>query len=94
MAKVDTRLELDDALLRTVDFVAEQLGRTREEVLEDSVRRGLAARRLGDVLAGVRARSDLDEEQATRVAYEELRAARIRRTVPPDPSHTRDDSPL
>lgn len=74
MAKV----ELDDTVLRTVDSVAAQLGRSREGVLEDSVRRGLAARNLGEVLARVRTRSDLNEEQATRVAYGEVRAARCR----------------
>lgn len=86
MAKV----ELDDTVLRTVDTVAEQLGRSREEVLEDSVRRGLAARNLGEVLARVRTRSDLNEDQATRVAYDEVRAARAARRDSRDSSDPRD----
>lgn len=90
MAKV----EVDDTVLRTVDTVAEQLGRSREEVLEDSVRRGLAARNLGEVLARVRIRSDLNEDRATRVAYDEVRAARAARRGGRDSSESRDDSLL
>lgn len=90
MAKVD----LDDTVLRTVDSVAAKLGRSREEVLEDSVRRGLAARNLGEVLARVRTRSDLNEEQAMRVAYGEVRAARSARRGERDLSESRGDLPL
>lgn len=90
MAKV----ELDDAVLRSVDTEAEMLGRSREEVLEDSVRRGLAARSLGDLLARVRSRSDLDEDQAQAVAYAEVRAARASRRAERGLSESGDGAPL
>lgn len=79
LARVGARVELDDEVLRTVDAVALRLGSSREAVLEDSVRRGLAARNLGEVLAQVRARGDLGEDEASRVAYEEVRAVRAAR---------------
>lgn len=85
MPKVDARVELDAALLTTVDAVATRLGIARDAVIEDSIRRGLAARVLGDVLARVRERSDLSEDDATATAYEEVRRARAaRRNSPPD----------
>ena len=92
MPKIDAQVELDAALLTTVDAVAGRLGIARDEVIEDSIRRGLAARVLGDLLARVRARSDLTEEQAAQVAYDEVRAARAARragsspVAPDDPS--------
>lgn len=79
VARVDARVELDDEVLRTVDAVAQQLGSSREAVLEDSVRRGLAGRTLGEVLAQVRGRGDLAEDEASQVAYEEVRAVRAAR---------------
>lgn len=92
MPKIDAQVELDAELLITVDAVAGRLGIARDEVIEDSIRRGLAARVLGDLLARVRARSDLTEDQAAQLAYEELKAARAARrsasspVAPDDPS--------
>jgi hypothetical protein len=94
MAKVDTHVKLDDEVLRTVDSVAEELGHTREQVLEDSVRRGLAARSIGEVLARVRTRSDLSEDQATEVAYDEVKAVRAARRARRDSPKSSDDSAL
>jgi metal-responsive CopG/Arc/MetJ family transcriptional regulator len=74
--KVDAQVELDAALLTAVDALAGRLGLARNEVIEDSIRRGLAARVLGDVISGVRDRSDLTEERATEIAYHEVKAAR------------------
>jgi len=74
--KIDAQVELDAALLTTVDAVAGRLGIARDEVIEDSIRRGLAARVLGDVLARVRDRSDLSEEQAAQAAYDEVKVTR------------------
>ena len=65
MPKIDAQVEIDAALLTTVDAVAGRLGLARDEVIEDSIRRGLAARVLGEVLARVRERSVLNEVQAT-----------------------------
>ena len=56
MDRVAAAVQLDDELLRNVDAIAIRAGTSREAVLEDSVRRGLAACALGEVLAGVRAR--------------------------------------
>ena len=94
VARVGARVELDDAVMRSVDTVAEQLGRSREEVLEDFVRRGLAARNLGDVLARARTHNDLSEDQATRVAYDELKAARAARRANREVPGSTSDSPL
>ncbi len=89
--KVDAQVELDAALLTTVDAVAERLGIARDAVIEDSIRRGLAARVLGDVLTRTRDRSGLSEEDAAELAYNELKMARAaRRNAPPDV--TPDDS--
>jgi len=85
MPKVDARVELDAALLTTVDAVAGRLGIARDAVIEDSIRRGLAARVLGDVLARVRDRSDLSEDEAAAIANDEVEKARAaRRNSPPD----------
>jgi hypothetical protein len=86
--KVDTKqVALDAAVLRSVDAAAERLGSSREEVLEDSVRRGLAARVLGDVLARVRAggAEQLNPEQAYELGRSELLAARAERREEPAP---------
>lgn len=83
--KVDAQVELDASLLTTVDAVAERMGIARDAVIEDSIRRGLAARVLGDVLTRVRDRSGLDEDDAADLAYSELKMARaVRPSAPPD----------
>jgi GNAT superfamily N-acetyltransferase len=64
---------LHDELLRNVDAIATRAGTSRAAVLEDAVRRGLAARVLGEVLARVRARGGLSEDTAAEIAYQELR---------------------
>lgn len=79
MSRSVGQLELDDALLRAVDAAAERSGRTRREVLDDSVRRGLAAGIFGEVLARVRSSSKVSADQAAVIADEELRAARAAR---------------
>jgi predicted transcriptional regulator len=79
MARTGAALELDDELLRNVDAIATRAGTSRAAVLEDSVRRGLAARALGEVLAGVRARGGLVEDSSADIAYGELRGARAAR---------------
>ena len=91
MPKIDAQVELDAELLTTVDAVAGRLGVARDEVIEDSIRRGLAARVLGDVLTRVRERSDLSEEQAVQAAYDEVKATRAARRTASSP--TRPDDP-
>lgn len=82
MPKVDARVEIDAAVLRSVDEVAEQLGTSRDQVIEDSIRRGLAAQIMTEVLAEVRANSDLTEEEADELAQAEVRAVRSARLSP------------
>ena len=79
MGRVGAALQLDDELLRNVDAIATRAGTSREAVLEDSVRRGQAARALGEVLASVRARGGLSEDASAEIAYQELRDARTAR---------------
>lgn len=91
MARVGAALELDDELLRNVDAIATRAGTSRAAVLEDSVRRGLAARALGEVLASVRARGGLSEDMAAEIAYQELRGARTARRDGRATDGSRDD---
>ena len=84
--KIDAQVELDAELLTTVDAVAGRLGVARDEVIEDSIRRGLAARVLGDVLTRVRERSDLSEQQAVQAAYDEVKATRAARRTASSPT--------
>lgn len=79
MPQVDPHVELDVDVLRTVDAVAHQLGASRGEVTEQSLRRGLAAQVLEGVMARAQARGGRSEEQAAEAAYAEVRAARRER---------------
>ena len=92
MDRVAAAVQLDDELLRNVDAIATRAGTRREAVLEDSVRRGLAARALGEVLAGVRARGCLSEEASAEIAYRELRDARTARRARQALGGSRDDA--
>jgi predicted transcriptional regulator len=92
MGRVGAALQLDDELLRNVDAIATRAGTSREAVLEDSIRRGLAARALGEVLAGVRARGGLSEDASSEIAYQELREARTARRARQASGGSRDDA--
>ena len=92
MDRVAAAGQLDDELLRNVDAVATRAGTSREAVLEDSVRRGLAARALGEVLAGVRARGGLSEDASAEIAHGELRDARTARRARQALGGSRDDA--
>ena len=94
MAKVDTQVMLSAAVLRSVDAAAERLGSSREQVLEDSVRRGLAAREIGEVLVRVRAGSDrLTSDEASEIAYSEVKAARADRRASRNETTRRGSAP-
>lgn len=82
MSKVDVGVGIDGELVRGVDELAARLGVTRGAVIEDSVRRTLAARALTDVLSRVRESSPLTEEDAESMAYEEVEVARAERRAP------------
>jgi predicted transcriptional regulator len=90
--RVAAAVQLDDELLRNVDAIATRAGPSRETVLEDSVRRGLAARALGEVLAGVRARGGLSEDASAEIAYQELREARTALRARQASGGSRDDA--
>ena len=42
MAKVEAAVRLDDVVLRQLDAAAGRLGRSRDDLIEDSIRRDLA----------------------------------------------------
>jgi predicted transcriptional regulator len=75
MAKVKTTLSIDEELLRRIRVRAARSRRTQSAVLEEALRQGL------DVIEHIRARADLPEERALRLASEvvhEIRAGRGR----------------
>lgn len=80
MSKTDTTVPLDDAILASVDQIAGRLGVTREDMLEDSIRRGLAGR----LLEGLSSRrsgidSTLSGAEVTDFVTSEIAAARQER---------------
>lgn len=79
MARVRTQVQLDESLLELVERRASAIGRDRDEVIEDAVRRQLEGDELAELIAGVRQRSDLSDEQALKLAYAELKAMRAER---------------
>lgn len=77
MAKIDTRVQLDAAVLACVDAAANRLGRSRDEMIEDSVRRDLA----GQLISGIVKNRptdvpELSDDQAAELVYDELDKAR------------------
>lgn len=69
----DTRspVHLDDELLRLAEEQARRTGRDRDELINDAVRRQLAADDLADLQATVAVRSQLTFEQALELVYAE-----------------------
>ena len=74
-------LTLDAALLVQVEAIAERSGRTRDEVIQDSLRRDLAGSALAAVLARISGGDELTGEQAMDLAADEKAAARRERRV-------------
>ncbi len=82
----ETTVAIDEELLAAARALAERGGRSATEVIEDAVRRYLAARGEGvvDKVWSRDANQDLTEEAALALAYAELRTMRQeRRTAPP-----------
>ena len=79
MGRVKTQVQLDEQVLELVEQRATATGRDRDQVIEEALRRQFADDQLTDVLAAVRERSDLTDEQALELAYRELRAMRAER---------------
>lgn len=80
MSKTDTTVPLDDSILASVDQIAGRLGVTREDMLEDSIRRGLAGR----LLEGLSSRRNgidktLGDAEVTELVTFEIAAARQER---------------
>ena len=67
---------LDAALWAQVETIAERSGRTRDQVIQDSLRRDLAGGPLAAVLTRIRGREELTGDQALQLAAEEKAAAR------------------
>ncbi|MEJ7703427.1 MAG: CopG family transcriptional regulator [Geodermatophilaceae bacterium] len=76
MSKVDTSVAMDSSLLDRLDNEARRSGRTRDELIEDSLRRTLAGQVLAGIFARVRPVSALTDDQAEAIAYRELDAVR------------------
>lgn len=76
-------IELDNDVLGEAAAVASRLGCTVDQVVEDVVRRDLAARLLEPLLAGNdRKGPELSEAEALELAYRELDAVRGRSDTP------------
>jgi metal-responsive CopG/Arc/MetJ family transcriptional regulator len=79
MGRVNTQVALDERLLELIEQRATATGRGRDEIIEDALRRELEDDGFQQVLAAVRQRADLTDEQALDVAYTELKATRAER---------------
>ncbi len=74
--------EIDGALMAKLRELAEEQGRTEREVLDEAVRHYLERsdpRRFEELLERMSSRFDLSEDEAERLAYEELHAMRRER---------------
>jgi hypothetical protein len=82
MSRVRAEIEIDQELLRWADEQASRSGRSRDEVLEEVVRRGRQpGRSLVDVASQAWERSDLTGQQAMALARAETEAARAERAL-------------
>lgn len=83
MSRVRAEIEIDQELLRWVDEQASRSGRSRDEVVEEAVRRGRqAGRSLVEVASAVWERSDLTGQEAMALARAETEAVRAERPLP------------
>lgn len=80
MSRVRTEIEMDQQLLRWAEEHAARSGRSRDEVLEEAVRRGRqASRSLTEIASAVWERSDLTGQEAMALARTETEAVRRER---------------
>lgn len=68
-------VRLDDELVRLAEEQARRTGRSRDEVINDALRRQLAADDLAELQATIAARSPLTFEQALALVYTDRSAA-------------------
>jgi hypothetical protein len=75
MARAKTTVYLDPQVLRATRVAAARAGKRDSDVVEEALREylGLA------VIDRIRSKSDLDEDEAMRLAYDELAAMRRER---------------
>jgi len=74
--------EIDEKLLAEIRRLAQEQGRSERELLDEAIRRYLERsdpRRFAELLKKMSSRFDLDEDEAERIAYEELHAMRRER---------------
>ena len=76
VTNIELPVTLDAALWDRVNALAERSGRSRDQVIRDSLRRDLAGTALAAVLAKVRGRDELTGDEALQLAAEEKAAAR------------------
>jgi hypothetical protein len=72
MPKARTTLTIDERVLRAVRIKAARTGRRDSEVIEEALRRDLGL----DLMEGIWARADLDEDEAMQHAVEAQHEAR------------------
>ena len=75
MAKVRTTLSLDETLMRQVRVRAARTGTSQNEMLERTLREGLG------ILDRLRAKANLEEKGAFRLASEVVHEARASRDI-------------
>ncbi len=73
MARVKTTLSVDERLMRIIRVRAARLGRSQSDVLEEVLSEGLGA------IEWMRAKANLDEEEALRLASEVVHEVRAKR---------------
>lgn len=81
MARKKTTVYIDEALLRAAKVAAARSGKREYEVFEEALRKHLGlAEAVERIWAGIRAEEAPSEEEAARLAAEELAAARSERS--------------
>lgn len=79
MGRERVEIELDADVLELARDAARAAGRVPDEVITEAASRQLRADALDDMLTRVRLRSDLTDEQALALSYEERDATRAGR---------------
>ena len=80
MGRKKTTVYIDEALLRAAKVAAARSGKREYEVFEDALRRHLGLAGVVErIWAGISPEQAPSEEEATRIAAEELAAARAER---------------
>jgi len=82
MARKKTTVYIDEALLRAAKVAAARAGKREYEVFEEALRRHLGfAGAVEQIWAGISPEQAPSEEEATRIAAEELAAVRAERST-------------